>query len=112
MQRAIIYARLASNAQLDQRRLGYQLEQCRAVADEMGLTITAEFVDHGISGTTLDRPALHQALDHLANTQTGYLICSQPTVLARKFHLHDVVITHAAAMGTEVVYAASAGVSS
>lgn len=57
--RAAVYARVSTSDQSAQM----QLEALREHADHRGLVITAEYVDHGISGTKDSRPELNRLMD-------------------------------------------------
>lgn len=104
--KAILYARVASATDRNRDAIDRQLEQCRAKARQMGLEVTDEFIDHEISGATLDRPALHRAFDYLAkNHNVDYFISSHPTVLARDLHLAAQAELQVERRGTEVVFA-------
>ncbi len=56
--RAALYARVSTGDQ----DVGLQLDELRAVAQQRGWTIQAEYVDEGVSGSTESRPALDQML--------------------------------------------------
>ena len=56
--RAALYARVSTEEQTEKYGLSSQLTELRALAQRRGHEITAEFIDDGISGAELDRPAL------------------------------------------------------
>lgn len=58
MKRAVVYARVST---LDQN-CDTQLLDLRQLAEQRGLTILEEFVDHGISGARAKRPGLDRLL--------------------------------------------------
>jgi site-specific DNA recombinase len=55
-----LYARVSTDEQVDGFSLSTQVAACRALAEQEGYTVTDAtiFQDEGVSGTTLDRPAL------------------------------------------------------
>jgi len=59
--RAAIYARVSTTGH--GQDVGLQLDELRAVAQQRGWQVVAEFVDEGISGTAQSRPALDQMMD-------------------------------------------------
>lgn len=103
--RAILYARVASSASVDHAKVRDQLQQCMTLATELGAKVQWTFADVGVSGSTLDRPGLHKIFDHLANEPTDFLICQSPTVLGRDPLLVKAAETHAADLGSRVIYA-------
>ena len=59
--RAALYARVSTTGHGQDVEL--QLEELRRVAHQRGWRVAGEFVDNGVSGTTVSRPALDEMLD-------------------------------------------------
>jgi DNA invertase Pin-like site-specific DNA recombinase len=91
MPRAVAYARTASRWKVDQEAIGAQLGAYRQVAHELGATLEDEFADHGISGLTLERPALRQLLAYVAANPVDYVICADRPRLVLQRHLGELV---------------------
>jgi site-specific DNA recombinase len=60
--RVAIYVRVSSEEQVKNTSLGDQLDRCRTEATRRGWRIVGEFVEEGVSGTLLNRPALDRLL--------------------------------------------------
>jgi DNA invertase Pin-like site-specific DNA recombinase len=61
--RAVIYARVSTDEQAEEGySLDEQLRLCREFCERKGWNVIAEYVDPGVSGTTVDRPAFQQML--------------------------------------------------
>lgn len=83
---AAIYARVSSD---DQAQHGFslpdQVASCRQRAHELSVLDDniAVFIDEGVSGSTLDRPALRQLLDLVEGGGIDYVITLDPDRLSR-----------------------------
>ncbi len=77
-----IYARVSTE---DQAKNGFslndQLRSCRAIA---GNSPVREYVDEGVSGETLDRPALFALRRAILDGEINEVICLDPDRLSRK----------------------------
>lgn len=80
----IAYIRVASGDPDDQA-LGveHQRADISTAADRLGLTISQEYIDLGVSGRTLDRPALRRLLDDISTRQVGYCVVAGLDRLSR-----------------------------
>ncbi len=80
----ICYIRVASTEPADQA-LGVERQRAEvtAAADRLGLTISEEFIDLGISGRTLDRPGLRSLLDYITTHRVGYCVVAGLDRLSR-----------------------------
>jgi len=58
--KATLYARVSTEDQAKNYSIPSQLEAMRKFASEKGFEATIEFIDEGISGVILDRPALNE----------------------------------------------------
>ena len=82
--RAAIYTRVSSE---DQAKHGYslpsQVTECERKARELGAAPAPAFVDDGISGSTLDRPALRRLRDEVASGAFDLVVTLDPDRLSR-----------------------------
>ena len=83
---AAIYARVSTEDQGKGFSIPSQIESCQRLAQQEGyLTPDSHIlVDEGISGTTLDRPALRRVRDLVASQAIAALIVLDPDRLSRK----------------------------
>ena len=58
--KSAVYGRVSTDDQVKNYSIASQLEAMRVFAVEHNLDVVKEFVDEGVSGTVLDRPALNQ----------------------------------------------------
>ena len=84
MRRAAIYARVSSE---DQAKHGYslpdQVAECERRARELEAEPAPPFIDDGISGSTLDRPALQRLRDEVEAGSFDLVITLDPDRLSR-----------------------------
>jgi site-specific DNA recombinase len=83
---AAIYARVSTEDQGKGYSIPTQIEACQRLAQQEGyLTPDSHiFVDEGITGTTLDRPALRRVRDLVTSQAIAALIILDPDRLSRK----------------------------
>jgi site-specific DNA recombinase len=83
---AAIYARVSSEDQARGYSIPTQIEACLALAKREGYAVPDGhiFVDEGITGTTLDRPALRRVRDLVTSQAIAALIILDPDRLSRK----------------------------
>jgi Resolvase, N terminal domain len=60
MKRAVLYARVSTDAQQKEATIESQLFELKKHITEAGHVLVKEYIDNGYSGTLLDRPALEQ----------------------------------------------------
>ena len=80
---AAIYARFSSEGQ-NESSIERQLEMAHAFALSMGLDVVKVYIDRGVSGTILNRPALLQMRKDIADGIITDVIVELPCRLARK----------------------------
>lgn len=101
-----MYARVSSDKQADEGTIDSQVATLRERIEADGGVVdpTLCFIDDGVSGTTLVRPALERLRDLAATGAVDRLYVTAPDRLARR-HGHQLVLTeelqHA---GVEVVF--------
>ena len=91
--RIALYARVSSERQADEGTVDSQLGALQDYATNHGYDIDSDlvFVDNGISGTTLIRPALDRLRDKAVAGQIDRVLVLCPDRLARK-HVHQLVL--------------------
>lgn len=80
---AAVYLR---SAQKDSDSIGIQRTQLREFAARNGMKVTAEFVDAGISGTTMKRPGLQALLKVAEKHKFDALLVYDLPRLSRSIH--------------------------
>jgi site-specific DNA recombinase len=83
---AAIYARVSTEDQGKGYLIPTQIEACQQLAQQEGYTVPDShiFIDDGISGTTLDRPALRRLRELVAAQAIAAVIILDPDRLSRK----------------------------
>lgn len=101
-----IYARVSSERQVQQATIDSQLVALRARAEADGHRILAvdEYVDEGVSGATLVRPALERLRDRVAEGGIERLYVHGPDRLARRYALQAILLEEFAQHGVAVVF--------
>ena len=82
--RAAIYARVSTDRQEQEQTILSQLAALRAYAEDKGYEVVREFVDDGLSGTTLARPGLDAIRDALQSGDFSAVLFHSPDRMARK----------------------------
>lgn len=81
--RAVLYARVSTEDQAERYGLASQITELRELAKRKGYEIIAEFSDDGVSGATLDRPALTRLRDDLRAGAYQTVLAHAPDRLSR-----------------------------
>jgi site-specific DNA recombinase len=85
--RAVIYDRVSTTLQVRQGyshgESGFQVAECRKLADEIGATVTEVVEESGESGAKWDLPGLNRVLDLAKRGAFDVLLCHDPDRLAR-----------------------------
>src|SRR5271167_4815876 len=104
--RVALYARVSSEKQAEANTIAGQLAELRQRIAQDGCTIHDEdcFVDDGVSGTTLVRPALERLRDQVAHGVIDRLYVLCPDRLARKASYQAVLLDEWTQSGVEVVF--------
>lgn len=102
---AIVYLRVASAAQDDVGAVTRQLDACIAMANRLGATTEQVFIDHGTSGSTLDRPGLNELFSYIASHEVQYVITSDLARLGRPYALGYQVLLRLHQHGCNLVLA-------
>src|SRR5215471_15964859 len=83
---AAIYARVSTEDQGKGYSIPTQIDVCQCLAQQEGYHVPEShiFIDEGISGTTLDRPALRRVRDLVITQAIAAVIILDPDQLSRK----------------------------
>ena len=104
--RAALYARVSSDTQTQEGTIASQLALLRERIEADGYVVEPElcFVDDGVSGSTLVRPALERLRDQAAAGAIDRLYILSPDRLARRHAYQMVLMDEWQAGGVEVVF--------
>jgi len=102
---ALIYLRVSTEEQAERGySIAAQREECRAKAQELGATEITEFVDEGVSGSILERPALVAALEKLKAGGIRWFICLDTSRLSRSVAHQLLLIDEIKKAGAELIF--------
>jgi site-specific DNA recombinase len=90
-QPCVTYSRVSTDDQVQAYGLTSQRHELRELARRKGYPVAAEFSDEGISGATLDRPALTQLRDGVRDGRYRVVLVHAPDRLARTL-VHQLVL--------------------
>jgi site-specific DNA recombinase len=101
-----IYARVSSDAQAQEQTIESQVADLRrrVTQDNAALCDMNSFLDDGISGSTLNRPALEQLRDAAYVGQFQRLYVHSPDRLARKYAYQVLLVDELQKLGIEIVF--------
>src|SRR6516162_7105840 len=104
--RVAIYARVSSERQAEEGTIASQLEALDRRLHDDGVACDPElrFVDDGVSGTLLFRPALERLRDQAAAGSFDRLCVQDPDRFSRKYAYQVLVLEELARCGIEVVF--------
>lgn len=104
--RPALYARVSSEKQAEANTIASQLAELRRRITHDGGTIDDDacFIDDGVSGTTLLRPALERLRDQIAQGVIDRLYVLAPDRLARKAAYQALLIDEFTHAGVEIIF--------
>ena len=104
--RVALYARVSSEHQAEANTIASQVADLRQRIADDGCALEDEacFLDDGVSGTTLLRPALERLRDQMANGVLDRLYVHSPDRLARKYAHQALLVDEIARAGVELVF--------
>jgi DNA invertase Pin-like site-specific DNA recombinase len=104
--RAAIYARVSSDKQAQEQTIDSQIAAlCEQVArDGLSLAEECRFLDEGVSGSTLNRPALERLRDMAYVGGFARLYVHSPDRLARKYAYQVLLVDELQKQGIEIVF--------
>ena len=106
MRRVALYARVSSPHQVKEETIESQLEQLHAYAEKEKFEIPSElqFIEKGVTGDRLARPALDRLRDAAAAGAFQVLLCQHIDRLARNLGAQYVVLDELGRAGVEVIF--------
>jgi site-specific DNA recombinase len=104
--RVALYARISSEQQAQQQTTASQVAAVRERIAADGLALDEElcFVDDGVSGTTLARPALERLRDAAYSGAFQKLYVHSPDRLARRYAYQVLLVEELPRHGVEIVF--------
>jgi site-specific DNA recombinase len=90
--RAALYARVSTDEQVEKYGLDAQVTELRALATARQYAVVEEFVDEGVSGAVLDRPALTRLRDLVAAKGVDVVLTMDADRLSRDLVNHLLVL--------------------
>jgi site-specific DNA recombinase len=107
LKRAALYARVSTDKQEREETVASQVDLLRQTAAAHGCEVLPGnvFIDDGISGTRLDRPALDRLRDLVAEGAFEVVLVTAPDRLAHRYAYQVVLVEEFTRCGCEVVFA-------
>ena len=104
--RVAIYARVSSEQQAQEQTIASQVAALRQRVAEDGFELTEElcFLDEGVSGSTLMRPALERLRDTAYAAGFQKLYVHSPDRLARRYAYQVLLVDELAKHGVEITF--------
>ncbi|HSX77489.1 MAG TPA: recombinase family protein [Candidatus Saccharimonadia bacterium] len=104
--RAALYARVSTEKQEREETVASQVDLLQQTAKARGYEVLPGnlFIDDGVSGTRLDRPALERLRDLAAEGTFEVVLVTAPDRLARRYAYHVVLVEELTRSGGEVVF--------
>lgn len=87
--RTAIYGRTSSREQEREQTAQIQIERATRAIEKRGYELVAKYVDEGISGELLERPALDRLLEEMEEKQIEVVLITEPDRLAREFYVQQ-----------------------
>jgi site-specific DNA recombinase len=106
LKRAALYARVSTEKQEREETVASQVDLLYKAAAEAGydITPTSVFIDEGVSGSRLDRPALDRLRDLAAEGVFETLLVTTPDRLARRYAYQVLLVEEFHRCGCDVVF--------
>jgi len=106
LKRTALYARVSTEKQEREETVASQVDLLYQAAAAAGYDIapTSVFIDEGVSGTRLDRPALDRLRDLAAEGAFEVLLVTVPDRLARRYAYQVLLVEEFHRCGCEVVF--------
>lgn len=104
--RATIYARVSSSKQSEEKTIDSQIEVLMDYAKRHGFDVPDGWIfkDDGITGSTIQRPALDNLRDLVSSGSPDALLIYHPDRLARKYVYQALLLDEFSKHGVEVIF--------
>lgn len=102
--RAAVYCRVSSDDQVRGYSLHTQEDECRQRAIDLGATEIVAYVEKGVSGDALDRPALDGLRDALRQRAIDLVVMYDPDRMARKLSIQLLVTDEITKAGAQLEF--------
>lgn len=104
--RAAIYARVSSSKQSEEKTIDSQIEVLMEYAEKHAFDVPEGWIfkDDGITGSTIQRPALDNLRDLISSGSPDILLIYHPDRLARKYVYQALLLDEFSKHGVEVVF--------
>src|SRR5262245_57659176 len=105
-QRAAIYARVSSSKQSEEKTIDSQIEVLMDYAKKHKFDIPEGWIfkDDGITGSTIQRPALDNLRDLVSSGSPDALLIYHPDRLARKYVYQALLLDEFSKYGVQVIF--------
>ena len=106
MSRVVMYARVSSRRQEQERTIESQIAEIEGYARQRGLELGVEvrYLDEGVSGSRLARPGLDRLRDEAAQGGIDEILCLSPDRLARTLAVQQVLLYELERQGVKVTF--------
>jgi site-specific DNA recombinase len=106
VRRIALYARVSTDKQAQSHTIDSQVNAIKERIAQEGLKLDAElcFCDDGVSGETLERPALERLRDEAASGTIDRVYIHSPDRLARKYAFQVLLVEELRRAGVQVVF--------
>jgi len=104
--RVALYARVSSEQQSEANTVASQVAELKQRIADDGWTVEEDacFIDDGVSGSTLLRPALERLRDQVGNGALDRLYVHSPDRLARKYAYQALLVDEIGRAGVDIVF--------
>ena len=101
-----LYARVSSEQQVEDRTIESQISELREYAREQKYEVEEDmvFIDNGVSGSTLIRPALDRLRDKAVEGEVDRILVLCPDRLARKYVHQLLLVEEFQRLGVEIIF--------
>ena len=104
MKRCYSYSRVSSEQQVENYSIETQQESMRQYAKENDIEIVKEFIEAGVTGAILNRPALNELRDYISQEKPDVVLFFDPDRLSRDFINQVILKNEFDKLGIEVAF--------
>jgi len=100
---AVIYCRIATATTADSFAMENQRQNLYRFAESKGYEITAEYLDKGVSGVTMDRPSFARLNNDMLAGRVSTVLVASGSRIGRETHAVVEWLNNAESLGIDVV---------